>query len=201
MHTEDYKLIASNVLTFADLITVRKGEYIYHPLSETPQPAQQEFVKIRGKGSDWCCIFFDNEQSVCTIYRHRPIACRLLKCWDPEDILAVTGKNLLNRLTLVPGNDPLMDLICIHENECPVSMINSLVRQLRTPGMKNKVLAELTRLVNIDLQLREYAARSYQLSLVRELFYFGRPLFQQLVPFGISVLETPDGITLQYDNT
>jgi len=200
MHTEDYKLIASNVITLADLITVRKGEYTYHPLSEDPQPAVQEFVKIRGKGSGWCCIFFDNEQSICTIYQHRPIACRLLKCWDPEDVLAVTGKNLLNRRALIQGNDPLADLVCIHEDECPVSVINSLVIQLRTPGMKNKVLAELTRLVNIDLQLREYAVRAYRLSLASELFYFGRPLFQQLVPFGISVFETPDGITIQYEN-
>jgi hypothetical protein len=201
LHTEDITLVVSGILSLDDLVTVRKGEYVYQPLADDPRPARQELVKIRGQGADWSCVFLDNEQSVCTIYSHRPLACRLLKCWSPEDVLAVAEKNLLDRLAIIPETNPMVELICGHEEKCPVTGINSLVEQLHTPEGRDNVLGELIRLVNVDLKVREYAVREYRLSLARELFYFGRPLFQLLAPFGLSAIETPDGVILQYRHT
>lgn len=195
---EDIDLIASGCLTVEDLITVRKGEYILHPLSGEPQPAEHEFIKIRGKGADWCCIFFDDVNSRCTFYEHRPLACRLLKCWAPEDLLAITGKNLLNRFAVIPENDPISSLILEHEAGCSVAVMNSLIDQLPTLELQSKIIAELTRMVNLDCRFRSYAVGIYRLSLAKELFYFGRPLFQLLDPLGIEFTVAPDGKTLQY---
>jgi hypothetical protein len=45
---------------------------------------------------------------------------------------------------------------------------------------------------------RSIAIHQFQLSLPLELFYLGRPLFQVLMPLGVRIMETADGITLQY---
>lgn len=198
LHKEDYSLLQKNIISPGSLITLRKGEYAHQPMSDTPKPLQQELIKIRGRGGDWCCLFFDNEKSVCTIYDQRPIACRLLKCWDPEDILAITEKNLLQRLDLIPEEFPLRELIIKHESECSVTKVNSLVEKLRETKEQKAILDELSGLVNVDLKVREYAAVTYKLSLESEMFYLGRPLFQLLHAFNITVTETPHGISLQY---
>lgn len=198
LHIEDADLVASGFLTLDDLITVRRGEHVLHPLSDKPQPAAHEFVKIRGKGADWCCAFLDDGNSRCTIYEHRPLACRLLKCWAPEDLLAITGKNLLTRFAIIPENDPLAPLVEEHEAACSVMVMNSLAAQMRSPELQKEILAELTSMVTFDCRLRSYAVSAHKLSLARELFYFGRPLFQLLVPFGIESKAAPGGIILQH---
>lgn len=41
------------------------------------------------------------------MYDHRPLACKILKCWDTDDILELIGKNLLSRLDIVKEGNPL----------------------------------------------------------------------------------------------
>ena len=57
-------------------------------------------------------------------------------------------------------------------------------------------LAELEAAAGRDLALRSQAAVSFRLSVAQELFYFGRPLFQLLLPLGIQAVNTPAGLRL-----
>ena len=201
LHTEDRRLVETGVLGLGDLITIRRGEYVLQPLTDKPLPAKEEFLKIQGKGTDWCCKFLDNELSTCTIYSNRPLACRLLKCWDTDDVLAVAGRELLNRFSLVPENNPVYSLMKKHDDECPVPDLTSLNTQLSEKKYRDDTLATLTGLVNRDLQIRLYTAKKFHLSIADELFCFGRPIFQLLVRVGISVTESAEGLTLQYSGT
>ncbi|MDW7772501.1 MAG: YkgJ family cysteine cluster protein [Desulfobulbaceae bacterium] len=201
LHTEDYDLLTAGLLSFDDLITVRQGEYVHHPMHEAPQPADRELIKIRGKGADWCCHFLDSEKSLCMFYEHRPLACRLLKCWAPDEVIAIAGKNLLDRFSLIPENEPVAALIRKHEEDCSLRIMHSLTAQLHIPELRKEIIDLLTVQVNLDCRIRGYAVREYNLTLARELFYFGRPLFQLLIPFGLSYTAAPGGEILQCVNT
>jgi len=58
------------------------------------------------------------------------------------------------------------------------------------------MLEELTRQVNIDLDFRAQAAGVRNLSVAEEVFYFGHPLFQLLIPLGIQVRELSVGLEI-----
>jgi len=61
---------------------------------------------------------------------------------------------------------------------------------------RSSLLEELTRQVNLDLTSRNQAAGVRALGVAEELFYFGRPLFQLLMPLGIQVRESSVGLEL-----
>jgi len=198
LHLQDRHLVESGFFDFEVLVTIRKGEPAYHPLADKPEPVQHELIKIQGQGADWCCRFFSTDSSCCTIYEDRPLTCRLLKCWEPSEVVAVAGRDLLDRFDLIPDTDPLLPLVRLHEQECPCPDLKDSAARLRFSSQRNELLDELGRLVNRDLALRALAAGQFSLSVGRELFYFGRPLFQLLAPLGITVAETPQGLVLSY---
>lgn len=196
LHGQDLQLFDKEWLRFKDLITVRRGELAIQPLIDRPQPVLREFVKIKGQGRDWCCFFYDHAAEGCSIYGHRPVACGLLDCKQPEALLAIAGKDLLSRFDLIPPDDPLLRLVQLHDEKCPCPDLSSLGSQLVSAG--EGVLMELTQQVNLDLAVRGQAAREFALSLDLELFYFGRPLFQLLQPLGVVAHETMQGLRLEY---
>lgn len=196
LHTEDLALVRSGALTFAHLITVRKGELAYRPLEESATPVDEEFLKLQGRSGSWCCMFYDDASKACTIYNHRPVACGLLDCTSPEALLAITGKDLLTRFDCMSDNDPLLPMIHQHELESPCPDMVSVNSGLHSPTKRSQLLEELTVLVNADLSLRRHAANTHNISVAQELFYFGRPLFQQLLAMGVQVQESPTGLRL-----
>ncbi len=197
LHSQDRSLITDGYLALADIITVRRGELALQPLVEAPQPVEQEFLKLQGRGSDWCCKFYDHEAAGCAIYTHRPMACGLLDCTHPDELLAIAGRDLLNRFDLLNTDDPLLPLVNLHEGHCPCPDLAALPEQLA--GDKQGKISELTRLVQLDLGIRDKASREFGLSVEQELFYFGRPLFQLLQLVGFSVTETMQGIELHFN--
>ena len=194
LHTQDRELFTDNLLCPEHLITVRRGELAYQPMAQHPQPVTDEFLKVAGKRGDWCCRFYDHAAKKCTIYGNRPIACGLFDCTSPEEILAITGKDLLTRFDLIEINDPLLSIVKDHEKQCPCPDFLSLPEQLARD--KQTTLERLTPAVRLDLDIRATAAYKKALSVELEMFYFGRPLFQLLRPFGIVLSETDQGVCL-----
>ena len=196
LHTRDLDLVLSGTLYFEDLITVRRGELALQPLTNSPQPVPAEFIKIKGQGNDWCCRFYDHQAAACTIYAQRPVACGLLDCTHPDELLAIAGLDLLSRFKLLAADDPLLPLVKLHEERCPCPQLLELADRLAAD--KEDTLEQLTRHVNLDLAVRSKAAREFGLSVDRELFYFGRPLFQLMQPLGFTVTESMQGLVLHY---
>jgi len=196
LHRQDLALVRSGSLGFEHLVTVRRGELAYQPLSREASPVADEFLKLQGRAGSWACLFYDERDSACTIYEQRPQACALLDCTAPQAILELAGRELLTRFDCMREDDPLRPLAEQQEEECPCPELASTLDKLRNGSQRTSLLEELTRQVNMDLSLRRQAGRIKDLSVAEELFYFGRPLFQLLVPLGVRVEETPRGLQL-----
>ena len=187
LHVEDRLLLHNNLLKPEQLITIRKGEPVFSLASKNPEPAESEIVKIKGKGSEWTCIFFGDKDAGCAIYNNRPIECSLLKCWDTADLENVAGKDLLSRYDIINPEDPILSFIKDHEEKCSLDNLGALLSRLHDANSKQQALTNLTDLVNTDLILRIQACEKLQLSLEIELFLFGRPLFKILDQLGITM--------------
>ena len=199
LHRQDRYLLEKGVLAMDDLITIRDGELVIQLESGRPEPTDREFIKIRGRNRDWCCRFLEQTERTCTIYQDRPLACRLLKCWDPGEVSELSGTNLLSRLDLIAEDDPVLPLVRLHQQRCPLPDMVEIKVQLSSSGGRDEKLSQLSRMVEEDLQVRAVAAARFNLPVDREMFYFGRPLFQLLAPLGVRLHESGEGIELRCD--
>lgn len=187
LHHEDKKILLAGHIGYQHLITIRKGELAFDPVRSKLEPVRQELVKVLGKGKDWSCYFYDEEGSSCTIYEHRLLECRLLKCWAPSELINVMGKNTIIRADIINPTDPIMEVIETHERECPCQEIENLISKLSRETEKSKTLAKLNELVRKDLSIRFYAISELGLKREFELFIFGRPFSKILDIRGIPV--------------
>ncbi|MDO9041497.1 MAG: YkgJ family cysteine cluster protein [Desulfocapsaceae bacterium] len=194
LHGQDLHLVRSGQLPLDDLITIRRGELAYSPLSDRIEPVLQELVKIRGTGQDWCCCYYVPAGIGCSIYGSRPMACGVLKCWQPEETLALVGQDLLSRLDILEEGDPHRLLVEEYERLCPCPDMREVEKKLIDPT--ENILRSLEMQVNTDLSFRDRMVQEFNLSLTEELFLFGRPLFQLLQTFGVVVSESSQGLRL-----
>ncbi len=195
LHVQDKALLETGGLKKGDLITLRKGEFAHNPLKDEILPIGSELVKIKGQGNTWCCLFYDKTSRGCKIYENRAYGCGVLKCWDPGESLKIIGKDTLSRLDIIEESDPLRETVVFHEEKCPVPDLTRF-KPGEPPG--NTMLIYLEKLVKKDLDIRNEVLRKFDLSLAEELFYFGRPVFQILQPFGGLVKQTAAGISFSW---
>ena len=196
LHRPDISLIQGGRLDRYHLVTIRKGEPAFLPFADQPAPVPSEFLKLQGRQGSWCCLFYDEQARACSIYENRPMACGLFDCTAPEPILAITGKDLLTRFDCIDPDDPLLPLVRRHDREFPCPDMEMVTAGLNSPADRLSLLADLTPLVNGDLAFRRQLTAQGTLSVAAEMFYFGRPLFQLLLPLGVGIRETPSGVQL-----
>ncbi|MDO8948301.1 MAG: YkgJ family cysteine cluster protein [Desulfocapsaceae bacterium] len=194
LHGQDLALVSGGYLPMEDLITIRRGELAHNPLSGTIEPVLSELVKIRGTGQEWCCCYYEPASKGCSIYGNRPLACWVLKCWQPEETLALVGKDLLSRLDILDDDDPFRPLVLEHERLCPCPDMRDVEKTLSEQA--DNILQSLEDKVNTDLAFRDRVVKKFNPPLSLELFLFGRPLFQLLQVFGVAVSESPQGLKL-----
>lgn len=194
LHTEDRDLLTAKHLVLAQLITVRMGERVFWPGAANPEPTNLELVKLQGRGGDWRCLFYSSQTDGCSIYDHRPLECRLFKCWAPDDLNGIIGQGTLARTDLLHPDDPVREFILRQEVKCPANCIEELVPFARPDSA---ALLKLQDLVMIDLTIRSQAMEQLGIAPELELFLFGRPYFIMLAPFGFSARETADGLHLE----
>jgi Fe-S-cluster containining protein len=198
LHTEDIQLIDNGILSFSQLITIRQNEPAHDPIQDKVLPSNSEFIKIRGKGNSWNCLFFDQANSGCLIYKSRALECRLLFCQDTGPLEKIMGNDLIHRQHLLPENDPVLPLIAQQELECPYQLINNLLAS--TDNYPNKTIDQLNDLVRNDLRIRDTFLRNFPERKQDELFIFGRPLFMLITPYGFRLVENENGVILEQIN-
>lgn len=194
LHTGDLDLVRGGRLPMERLITIRKGELADHPLTGRVQAMENELVKICGTGRDWRCFYF-SESRGCMIYASRPIACQVLKCWDPTEISALVGRDTLTRLDILATGDPLRPLVEEYERLCSCPDMEAVRRSLQD-GSSEGLMNDLQTLVDADLNFRDRVVRDHGISLALEVFLFGRPIFQLLQAIGVDISETAGRIRL-----
>ena len=187
LHQEDKKILCSGHIGYQHLVTIRKGELVLNPHRGKLETSQKELIKVIGKGKKWSCCFYDRENSLCKMYDHRFLECRLLKCWDTSDLISVIGKNTINRFDVINPDDPIRRVIETHEKECPYNEVENLILTLSKGSDKSTPLAKLTELVRKDMAIRFYAFSELGLEAEFEFFIFGRPLSNLLSDRGITV--------------
>jgi len=187
LHQQDKQILLSGQVGHGNLITVRKGELAYNPLKDGLEQVPQELVKVAGRGEGWSCCFYDEKGSSCMIYGNRFLECRLLKCWDPSGLIRVIGKDTIRRSDIINANDPVMEIIEIHEKDCPVGEVHALISGMSSAPADPEVLSRLSEIVQRDISIRSYAMSELRLGREFELFIFGRPLVKILGDRGLSV--------------
>ena len=187
LHHQDKDILLAGHVRHEHLVTIRKGELVFDPEIDRLRPADQEMIKIRGKGNRWTCRFFDEAASACTVYEHRLLECRLLKCWDPTELLSVIGRDTIIRSDIINPGDPILELIAVHEQECPMHEVNELIQSLSAGRDNAQAMARLTQLTRHDQAIRNYAVSNLGLGSQYWLFIFGRPMSQILSAHGISL--------------
>jgi Fe-S-cluster containining protein len=187
LHHEDKKILRHHHAAYEHLITIRRGELTYNSLSEKVEQASKEMIKVAGKGDTWSCCFYREEDSSCMIYEHRFLECRLLKCWEPAEIMSVIGKHTICRSDIINQDDPVLSIIETHEKECSLPEVQQLIGEASFGKDSSKALRRLTELVQKDRALRSYALSKLELKPEYELFIFGRPLMQILKDSGLAV--------------
>jgi len=192
LHREDRHILLSGRVGHADLITVRKGELAYNPLNNRLEQVTRELIKVAGKGDGWACCFYDEEASSCMIYGGRFLECRLLKCWDTSGLLSVIGKDTIRRSDIINPNDPIMDVIEMHEADCPAGEVNDLISRMSSARSDKEIMCRLSAVVVRDISIRSYALSELGLEREYELFIFGRPLEKIISDRGVSVRFSED---------
>lgn len=195
LHSQDLKLLKKGKIPISSLITIRKGELVHNPITDQVQPAEVELVKLVGTGRSWDCCYYDSQRG-CTIYKDRPQACQVLKCWDTQELLDIIEKDTLSRAEILGVDDPLNPVILEHEKICPCDDLQDIRDNLATLSDSRK--AEIEQRVRRDLRFRQRIVRDFELKLAEELFYFGRPFFQLLQPFGVKIVESNSDISLKW---
>ena len=110
------------------------------------------------------------KKSSCTIYKHRPLECRLLKCWDTSDILSITGKDTITRADIISQDNPITEFIARHEKNVQSRTAENLISSVMKKNSDSISLAKLTALVQEDLAIRSKAISEFGLSVETELF-------------------------------
>ncbi|RJX18428.1 MAG: YkgJ family cysteine cluster protein [Ammonifex sp.] len=203
LHHEDKAILLAGHVTHSHLVTVRKGELAYDPTVDGLRPVERELVKVRGKGNGWSCCFFDEKSASCLIYEDRFLECRLLKCWDPSELVSVIGKDTIVRTDVINPGDPIVQVIEMHERQCPGHEVEDLLAELSRETGKTgaQAISRLTKVVRKDLAIRFYAVSELGLKEEHENFIFGRPLFKVLASRGISVRLPADSLAAAYLNS
>jgi Fe-S-cluster containining protein len=196
LHEKDLQDILAGKIPLEKLITIRKGEYVYNPLSESIQPAKTELIKIKGKPREWSCIYYIHGSGACSIYEKRPVACRTLKCWDSSQSLSLIEEKTLSRLDIISQENSLYNAILEYDVKFPCPDFERIVSQITQKNVDEQKVLEI--LVNDEIAYRTLKVQELNLSLGMELFCFGRPLFQQLQTLGVSVTECGDKLYIKW---
>ncbi len=197
LHAEDRRIIREGHIGTRHLITLRKGELAYGPTGGTLQPIPEELIKIAGNSKSWECIFLNKAGASCMIYSHRPLECRILKCWDTRELLSVICKDTLKRSDIINPGDPILKLIEDHEKTCSVLEMETILSTFSEESDNATPLNKLAELVRKDLYIRSKAVSVFALPLAVELFILGRPIFALLICRGIAVRERNGRIHLE----
>jgi len=194
LHYEDEKVLLSGHVGHEHLVTIREGETVYNPVSERAAPVSGEIVKVRGKGKDWTCYFYDRKENSCSIYAERFLECRLLKCWDPSGLMSVIGKNTIVRADIINRGDPIINVIEAHEQECSCREFEELISAVMHGKKEAGARARLIELIRKDMSMRSYSISELGLKPEFELFIFGRRLSELLKGRGLSVRFFDEGV-------
>ena len=183
-HLADKHLIDKGIILSKNLFTIRKGELAYDNVSEELLPLSSELIKIKGKNDSSTCIFFNESEKKCEIYKNRPVECKALKCWDTREIEKIYSKNRLTRKDLLFDIEGLWGLVKDHQSRCSYEKINKMLQ--KQDNSEDAIQKEILEIIRYDTQIRHLVVEKGGMDSEILDFLFGRPLTVTIKPFGFT---------------
>ncbi len=192
LHMEDLEAIRSGLGPgLENMVTIRTGEYAFDQLRNRFAPIDNEFVKLKGSGGSWTCIFFSEQAGHCTIYDHRPAECRALDCHDLSALEEIHTHEHITRRHLIPEGHPLLELIDEHDRHCPPVRLAELATPAATGD--EQASAELETMIRYDDEMRKLIPERAGLDADAMDFLLGRPARALLRQFATAVTIEKNG--------
>jgi Fe-S-cluster containining protein len=183
-------LIEDQAIQVRYLVTLRRGELVRDTVGGAGiTRVEEELIKFRehpGGG----CVFYGRDAKECTIYDRRPSECEVLQCWDTAKFFDVYVQPNAIRKDIV-SDGVLLGLIKKHEDRCSYAALDEHIRGIQEYG--EEAIASILDLMKFDYALRPFVANKLGLPMDEMDFYFGRPLLQTIVMFGLKVDHRSDG--------
>ena len=151
-------------------------------------PASSDILKLKGQINSWTCVFFNETNNNCTIYDHRPIECKVLKCWDTREIEKIYAKNRLTRKDLISSVEGLWQLVEDHQERCSYDMLKLFIDSLNT-GKKDEALKGILEIIEYDIKIRKLVVLKAGLETDLTDFLFGRPIMETIKIYGLKIKE------------
>jgi len=187
-HHEDKMLIDKGIIPSKYIYTIRKGERSYDNVKECFLPASSDILKLKGQKNSWTCVFFNETNNNCTIYEHRPIECKVLKCWDTGEIKRIYAKNRLTRKDLISSIEGLWELVEGHQERCSYNMLQFFIDALRKDN-RREALEGILDIIEYDKKIRSLTVQKADLDPELTDFLFGYPITETIKIYGIQIKE------------
>jgi Fe-S-cluster containining protein len=185
-HLEDKILIEKGLIPSKYIYTIRKGERSYDNVKECFLPASSDILKLKGQKGSWTCVFFNEANNNCTIYEHRPIECKVLKCWDTREIEEIYSKNRLTRQDLISSVEGLWELVEEHQKRCSYDTLKFFIDSINT-NKKDEALKGILEIIEYDANNRELVVQKAGLKPDLTDFLFGRPITETIKVYGLKI--------------
>jgi len=176
LHYEDKIFLQNGTLRPIHLFTLRAGELAFNPLEERLVELSYDMIKVKNKDGSSICTFYDADQHACRIYESRPLECRVLKCWDTNDLEDLFMKDLLSRLDLCPKDSAVAGLISAYERSFPPGRIYGLLSEAGSQKRTQQSNPEIDRMISTDEAFRQKVVEALGLKEDELMFFFGRPV-------------------------
>lgn len=187
LHQDDLAIVLEEkCLDLSDLCTIRQGEMVWDQPEGKFLSLAAEMVKIKPGPEGTACKFFDKTDKSCSIYRRRPLECRLLLCKDDSHLRNAYREERITRSDLLPKGHPVTELICEHEELCRAGKIAAIAEELAATG-RSKDIGYLAKAYDFDKNIRAATTEKTGLDIEDMDFFFGRPVSRLLAQWGIDI--------------
>lgn len=190
LHKQDLPLFEQGTLGYTQVYTLRKGEMVSEQVKGGLMPLDEEIVKLRGLGTGWMCLFYDDDANACTIYDDRPAECSAFNCWATEELEEMYEKNRISRFDIIPEDSALAEVIKAHEEEISYDKISEMAFAfVDGDTAAGEKLAER---VTYDAAFRSAFSEKTEVGAEEMNFFFGRPLYLVLKQYDLEVAKDGD---------
>jgi Fe-S-cluster containining protein len=187
-HLEDKMLVEKGIIPSKYMYTIRKGERCYDNIKACFLPASSDIIKLKAIKGSRTCVFFNEKDKGCTIYDDRPMECRILKCWDTEEIRRIYSKNRLTRQDLISSVEGLWELVEEHKERCSYDKLKFFIDALDKDN-RREALQGILNIIEYDKKIRDLTVQKASLDPDLTDFLFGRPITETIKIYGINIKE------------
>ena len=191
LYADDLGILRQGIIKRTELITLRHGEIGFSNVTNDLVLLTEERVKVKEKPGSRQCLFLNPGDKGCRIYEDRPLQCRVMECWNPDDYQSLDSHRFLSRKELLSPDDPIIPVIEAHEKRCAIPKLQEALSSIN----KGRASAqeEALDVILYDQHLRRLLEEQKGIGPENQVFLFGRPLKDLIPSFGFRFQKSADG--------